>query len=276
MKQWIKYVLVGLIFFVIGGLLVFFVDRHTKLIEKATPMSALDQLKKDGKEKASGHKNTDHSNKKVDNTKDTSKKKGNAGNTKEAQKNEKKETDKKNGADQTKSDESVEYLRSLWPVKKRKAAVVSGKKTGPLYLSGTSPYGPPQDYKDQIMQPTESLKVQGAPQPTKPLPPLKNMVDKSVTETSKPSKPLGRLYQIEVGKFSSLDKALAAKKMLMNEGFPVRIYYQGHITSPDWFFVRLNKTFYEHQAHQQAQQMARLLRITPSVVAFNEALPHLK
>ena len=273
MKQWIKYVLVGLIFFILGGSVVFFVDHHTKIMQQKDPLSKIETVVKEQAEKKEEKsllqdkttdppKTSDQAHK--DPTPNSDKKDAPAD-----------QPDKTKGAEDR--DESVEYLRSLWPVKKRKAANLSGAQKGPLYLNGTSPYGPPPAYKEDIMKPAQSLKVEGTPTPPTPLPPLKQVAEiprnQAEQTMDRPSQPL---YQIQIGTFSSLDKAIAAKNVLMREGYRMQIYYQGDITQPDWFVVRMEKTFFEPQAYQQAQEVARIFRITPAVVAFDPSLPHLK
>ena len=273
MKQWIKYILVGLIFFIIGGLFVFLIERHTNLMKQGAKSDLVQSAQAAAKEKVGKKATASKTSKdaKKSSAEAASKKKG--ADTKVSPK---KDAAKKKDEESATEDGSVEYLRSLWPIKKRKAATVSGKKQGALYFSGTSPYGPPPSYKDHIMNPTKSLKIKGDPQPEKSLPPLKSFPKAAPSLNKTTSRPQARLYQIEIGKFSSLDKALTAKKMVENQGYKVRIYYQGHISNPDWFFVRIETLFYEHQAYKEAQQVSRSLRITPSVIASNNTLPHLK
>ncbi|UNM06252.1 MAG: hypothetical protein H6925_00370 [Holosporaceae bacterium] len=178
----------------------------------------------------------------------------------------KKEGDGKKAGKDKKASTSAEYLRSLWLIKKRKAANVSGPQKGVLYMSGTSPYGPPAAYKDELFQETETLKISGAPQAAPPPPPLRFIPKPQRQSVSDPSQPTPTLFQIQVGRFSSLEKARKAKELMFEKGYKTVIYFTGTITSPGEFYLRLPETFFKHQAYQCAQTIAIKEKIVPSIV----------
>lgn len=285
MKQIFKYIIVGLIFFILGGLLIFFLDRHTSWFTKNAEVASLKkdieakeaeatgkkkQASKGGKKEEKKGKDGAESKKKDTPKKgDDSHKDGGKGKGKE----DKKKDDKKKGKE---GDDAAEYLRSLWLIKKRKAATVSGPQGGVLYMNGTSPYGPPAAYKDELLRETRTLKISGAPQGATPPPPL-DYIPTPKKEVRPPEPKAGpNIFQVQVGEFSSLQKAKAAKDLMIEKGYKTEIYYTGTITKPGAFYLRLPETFFKKQAYQRAQTIAIQEKIVPSIVEKTNDIHHLK
>ena len=277
MKQIIKYLIVALIFLIIGGLTVFFIDRHTALLnhdphlipvkkEVLTELSKVAPETKTEKDDSKTEKKSPESHNTAESDKAPKAKT-------EGKKGAKEVTQKKEEADE--ENESADYLRSLWPVKKRKAANLSGEQKGPLYLNGTSPYGPPHLYKEDLFDAADKLEVSGTPlpptqpEPLKTLPPIrKKPIQKETTTAS--------LYQIQIGQFSTLSKAQDAQRLMAEKGIQTTIFYTGQITMPDWYYVRLSEAFYKHQAYKIAETIAVREKLVPSVIPKSNDMKHLK
>jgi SPOR domain len=272
MSQLLKYLIIALIGLGIGaltGILLYSHQSPAQLIKngihagqevknlKKPPKSAHGAEKKESKESAGkeGKESAKEGDKKHDTAPATDKKE---------------EHDKKTAAkkeeEKSKKDESTEYLRSLWPIKKRNPADVSGESQGPLYLQGTNPYGPPPTYKEELMAETKALTVPGSP-PSRIPPPLP-LLEKEAPLSAPDSLPTPSLYQIEIGRFSSLEKAKMARDLLRSKGHDVDVYYSGPITNPEWFYVRLSTFLSKPQAYQKAQTIAILEKIAPTIVAI--------
>ncbi|MFN7662976.1 MAG: SPOR domain-containing protein [Alphaproteobacteria bacterium] len=182
-------------------------------------------------------------------------------------------SDKKEPAPEAKEttdqkDEANEYLRSLWPVKKRPSPNLSGTPQGPVYMEGTLPYGPPPTYKEDLLAETKRLNVPGDP-PPRIAPPLTIRPRPTPLVSFEEAKPQESLYQIELGQFSSLEKAQQAADLLQQKGHEVHLYYAGPVHRPDWFYVRLAPHFSKTQAYQKAQTIALLEKIIPHIVAVS-------
>jgi hypothetical protein len=239
------------------------VSKAENLVKDPSKATAADSAKKDGnepkQEKKTAHKEEPaHT---TENSKSQTTKSGEP-------KNDPKE-DVKN------KDESTEYLRSLWPIKKRKATEVSGEQEGPLYFEGTNPYGPPPTYKEELFAETKALRLRGDP-PVRIPPPLNTLPKEKPAPQQQPSLPPATLYQVEVGQFSVLSKAQEARDILRSKGHEVDVYYTGPITNPDWFYVRLSSLFSKPQAYQKAQTIAILEKIVPNIVAVTRDVKKLR
>ena len=288
MSQLLKYLIVALLCLSLGAIVGILVYNHLSPAElvknslqtagkvgnlaKDLPKAAQGggdkkDDKKDGKsdKKESGKEGGDA--KKDDAAKDKSAQKA-EGDKKEDGKGDKKEEGKD-------KDDSTEYLRSLWPIKKRKPAEVSGETQGTLYLDGTSPYGPPSTYKEDLFAETKALTLPGDPSPRIP-PPLRELEPTEPLSAPEPPLPPATLYQVEIGRFSSLAKAKEARNILRSKGHEVDVYYTGPITNPDWFYVRLSTFFSKPQAYQKAQTVAILEKIAPTIVGVSRDVKKLR
>ena len=142
--------------------------------------------------------------------------------------------DKKDGSktdtkDDKKPDpDAPEYLRSLWPIKKRKSPDISGPQKGAIYFEGTTPYGPPANYKEDLFSETKNLAIPGDPSPrfTPPLARMEKQEEFPQPDPYAPPPPPS-FYQIEVGRFSSLTHALKARDILREKGHEAGVYYKG-------------------------------------------------
>jgi hypothetical protein len=276
MKQIFKYLIVGILAFALGCLVGILVYKHFYLKSSSGPSSAatkeISDLKKDMPKEAKGKKDAKSKDEKKSDKKDSKKE---SGKDKKSDTEKKKEgsekpekSDKKEADEKKKKPKSVEYLRSLWPIKKRKAVDISGGEEKELYLDGTAPYGPPSSYRKDLLEETNTLTVPGEPTLSPPPPPLTHFKTPSpaVSDQEKPAPP--SFYQVQVGKFSSLDKAKKARDLLRYKGYKVDIYYTGHATDPSWFYVRFSTLFSKPQAYQKAQTVAVQEKIVPTIIAL--------
>ncbi|OFW69069.1 MAG: hypothetical protein A2621_04175 [Alphaproteobacteria bacterium RIFCSPHIGHO2_01_FULL_41_14] len=282
MSQLLKYLIVALICLILGSLLGILIYNHLSpvaLLKSGlhTTTTVQDLAKEakagggggsggaDKKDAGKDGAETKGGDKKVPDKKDTDDKKEGA-----------KDSAKDSGKEETKGGEdSTEYLRSLWPIKKRKAADVSGDVEGALYLDGTSPYGPPASYKEDLFSETKTLTLPGDP-PSRLPPPLTAREKTeplfphfSMESSSEPPLPASTLYQVEIGRFSSLEKAQEAHNTLRSRGHEVDVYYSGSITNPDWFYVRLSALLNKPQAYRKAQTLSILEKIAPTLVVIS-------
>lgn len=99
-------------------------------------------------------------------------------------------------------------------------------------MNGTSPYGPPETYKDELFQETETLKLSGTPASAPPPAPLRFIPKPQNKNTPPSSRPTPILFQIQVGQFSTLEKAKEAKDLMLEKGYKTVIYFTGTITNP--------------------------------------------
>lgn len=281
MSQLLKYLIVALLCLGLGALVGILLYNHlsptelvkeglqtagkAKTLAKDLPHAAQGgggkkDDKKDGKGAKKEAEKEEGGTKKDDGAKDKSAPKG-----AEDKKEESKAAQKEEGKGK---EDSTEYLRSLWPIKKRKPAEVSGEAQGTLYLEGTSPYGPPSTYKEDLFAETKALTLPGDPPPHIP-PPLRELEKTESLSLPEPPLPPSSLYQVEIGRFSSLEKAKEARNILRLKGHEVDVYYTGPITNPDWFYVRLSAFFSKPQAYQKAQTVSILEKIAPTIVGVS-------
>lgn len=190
----------------------------------------------------------------------------------------KKESGKTEEKDKKESDpDAPEYLRALWPIKKRKSTDLSAPPKGSVYFDGTSPYGPPPTYKEDLFAETKTLTVAGEP-PPRFSPPLSRLekAEGSFSSEDPRSSPSFSVYQIEFGRFFSLRSAQKACDILREKGYEVDVYYTGSFNNPDAFYVRLSSEFTKPQAYQKAQTIAILEKIVPQVVPLTPAIKKLR
>ena len=275
MSQLLKYLIVALLCLGLGALVGILFYSHlspSQLIKKGfhTEQEAK-QLKNLPKSAQAPAKKEEHSKKEKDETptdKETAKKEG-PSHPSDKKEHKKEDSGKKEASKESEKnkDESTEYLRSLWPIKQRKAPNVSEENQGTLYLKGTSPYGPPSTYKEDLIAETKALTIPGSPV-SQVAPPLTHFEQETPVTQSEPLPP-SSLYQIEVGRFSSLTKAKTARDLLRSKGHAVDVYYTGSVTNPDWFYVRLSSFLNKAQAFQKAQTISILEKIVPTIVAVD-------
>lgn len=279
MSQLLKYLMIALIGLGIGaltGILLYSHQSPTQLIKKGfhtgQEVKNLKNLPKSPPEAGKKESKEGSEKDEKESAKEGEKKGGSPSASDKKGDHDKKDSSKE--ADKRKKDESTEYLRSLWPIKKRNPADVSSDSQGTLYLEGTNPYGPPPTYKEDLMAETKTLVVPGSP-PSR-LPPPLPILEKETPLSTPNLSPVPSLYQIEIGRFSSLEKAKIARDLLRSRGHAVEVYYSGPITDPEWFYVRLSTFLSKPQAYQKAQTIAILEKIAPTIVAITPDVKRLR
>ncbi len=171
----------------------------------------------------------------------------------------KKEGDKKGDDKKEAPSQDQKLLGSLWVVKKDKASDVSNG--GVLYVEGTSPYGLPETFKEDLFAPENMLSLPDDPH---------NRSPEGLIHLTQPTVASSTQFWVQLGAFPSLIKAQKTASYFLSKGYTVELYQKRFSDqSPAVYFIRLK----EVGAHSEMLKKARIIRklenIVPILVEYN-------
>lgn len=262
MKKFLGFLLVGILFF-IGGYFISYLysKKGTLSIGGIKTMvsagkSAGDSLKDvlpTGEKKSEPDKAGDNEKgeTKAEGDKKEEKKDSNSKEEKSEKKDEKKEEDKK-------------LLASLWCIKKAPTPNVSDTMEGPLYIEGTSPYGMPHSFREELFAPENMLFLSEDQTYVK-----KNYIPSEYMSGDDQSAKDAKFW-IQMGAFSSLMKAKKVASYFITKGYKVELF-QGKYTDkePSWYFVRLSESVSQEEGLKKTRVIRSLEHIVPTLIQCN-------
>ncbi len=163
---------------------------------------------------------------------------------------------------------SLKLLGSLWPIQKRYATPQSAT-TGPVYMDGTSNYGPSPTAEEELLAPQNLLHLEKDPSQSllKPLnksspPPFK--VSISLEET-----PPSKLFWIQLGAFESSKAAQEAALYFRRRGYDVGIFNPKDPLDPSpLYFVRLQLPAMKEEGMRRIHLLKVREKVSATLVPF--------
>ncbi|MEI8321182.1 MAG: hypothetical protein WCG05_04140 [Alphaproteobacteria bacterium] len=266
MKKFIGFLIIGVLFFVLGYFICYFQTRHLHVQDTARTLFNIAQNPKGallGDDKSAGAGTTD---KKSDGS-SASAAAGGPGKDKPASTTGESSSDKGDGSKKedgkTSGDRDEQndqkLLGSLWVVKKERTGELANR-TGVLYFDGTSPYGVPEEIKDELFASENMLYV----------PATDLGQNRRVQSNRKLSAGPNAHFWLQVGAFPSFLKAQKVGVYFLSKGYDVDLYQgQYSASGPVWYFVRFRQLAPQQEMMKQARVIRELENIVPSLVEYN-------
>lgn len=157
-----------------------------------------------------------------------------------------------------------EHLDDLWLVR-TSINDAPPYKTGREFIDGTSPYGPPQQFKNDLFNPKDMLHINADPDVINTPPPSRTSSIPMITDVESSSD----YYWIQLANFDSLDKVRYAYAFLKKKGYDVGIYQSPMRDAIAWYSLRLNTPHRIEHARSLSRMILENEKVSPVLIPFN-------